>query len=173
MVAGKGDLLAGQHLDDVQQDQLGSELHTNPRCDFVDGEDLGRLIKRAAAEVAQNPTLVASVGFLAIGFLAIGLLLNLAGLCANLLGDKLDVRQTKRSSEKLTAGLEVACRHQEAGFVGGRAQALHQIGQRQCRVKKCLRSTLLNTGGDSNASCSNVLKIFILAMRQSHEGEKA
>ena len=54
IVAGKGDLLAGQHLDDFQQDPLGSELHADQRCDFVGGEGLCRRIKRAAAEVARS-----------------------------------------------------------------------------------------------------------------------
>jgi len=36
------------------------------------------------------------------------------------------------------------------------------------KEKNCLRSALLNTGGDSKASSSKVLKIFILAMRRTH-----
>ena len=37
------------------------------------------------------------------------------------------------------------------------------------KEKKRLRSALLNTGGDSNASSSRVLKIFILAMGRTHQ----
>jgi hypothetical protein len=37
------------------------------------------------------------------------------------------------------------------------------------KEKNRFRSALLNTGGDSNASSSRVLKIFILAMHQTHQ----
>lgn len=36
------------------------------------------------------------------------------------------------------------------------------------KEKNCLRSALLNIGGDSKASSSKVLKIFILAMGRTH-----
>jgi len=53
-------------------------------------------------------------------------------------------------------------------FVGVRKFSIESLSINGMK-KNRLRSALLNTGGDSNASSSRVLNILILAMRQSHQ----
>ena len=113
-VAGQSDFPARQHLNDVQQNQLGPELDAHHRREFRGRESLGRLIERAAAKVAQDQALVSG-----IGLLAVGIELNLAGVHPDLPGDELDVRRAELAGEKLAAGLEVSRRHDEAHFIGG------------------------------------------------------
>jgi len=66
--------------------------------------------------------------------------------------------------EEALARFEVAATQKKAKLIGGRTQVRGGLLDCLGEIKYCLRWKLLNTGADSKASCSTVLRIFIRGM---------
>ena len=97
--------LAGQRLDGFQQSRLGPQLDAGRLRYLTDsGGRLRCFVERATAEVAQDCTLMAGIGFLAISPNA-----NISRIDANLSCDIPNIRLTELSGKEFTPCFEVAC----------------------------------------------------------------